>query len=87
MRKKVARGQERRLWRKAKGDGVVDAGQPVKGEKGRGVSIRGRCTLERVVSFNNRMIKYQRQAVMGSVLKPILKYCTFEMEQNLALVL
>ena len=33
-RKNVVPGEERRLWRKAKGDGVVDGGQPVKREKG-----------------------------------------------------
>jgi len=33
------------------------------------------------------MIEYQREAVMGTVLGPILKYCTFEMERNLALAL
>jgi len=59
----------------------------MKGEKGRGVSIRGSCTLERVVSMNKRMIQYQREAMMGTVLGPILKCCTFEMERNLALVL
>jgi len=87
VRKKVVPGQERKLWRKAKGDGVIDMGEPMNVEKGRGVSIRGRCTLKRVVSLNKGMTEYQREAVMATVLRPILKYCTFEMERNLALVL
>ena len=84
-RKKGVPGQERTLWRKAKGNGVVDAGEQPKGEKGIGASIRGRCTFDRVVSLNKRMTEYQREAVMGTVLGPILKYCTFEMERNLTL--
>jgi len=55
--------------------------------KGRGVSISGRCTLEQVVSLNNGMTDYQKQAMIGLVLAPILKYYTFEMERNLALAL
>ena len=38
-----------------------------------------------MVSLNNRMIEYQKQAMMRSMLAPILKYYTFEMERNLAL--
>ena len=87
MRKKVVPGQERKLWRKAKGDSVIDVGEPVHVEKGGGVSNRGRCTLERIVSLNKGLTEYQREAVMATVLRPMLKYCTFEMERNLALAL
>jgi len=59
----------------------------VSGEKGGGVIIRGKCTLERVVSMNKRITEYQREAVKGTVFAPILKYCPFEMEKNLALAL
>ncbi|KAJ8422410.1 hypothetical protein Cgig2_013230 [Carnegiea gigantea] len=48
---------------------------------------RGRCTLEGVVSLNERMTVYQREAVMGSVLKPILEYRCFDTKRNLALAL
>ena len=51
----------------------------MKGKKGRGVSIKGRCTLDHVVSLNKRMTEYQTKAVMGIVLGLVLKYCMFEM--------
>jgi len=86
-RKKVVPGQERRLTRKAKGDDVVDEGERVTGERAGGVIVRGRCTLERVVSLNKRMTKYQREAVKGTVFAPILKYCPFKMERNRVLAL
>jgi len=84
---KVVPGQERRLTRKTKGDGVVDARERVRGGKAGGVIIRGRCTLERVVSLNKKMTEYQREAVKTTVFAPILMYCPFEMERNLALAL
>ena len=87
VRKKVVPGQERNRWRKAKGDGEIDVGEAVNVEKGGGVTIRGRCTLERVVSMNKGLTEYRREAVMATVLRLMLKYCTFEMERNLALAL
>ncbi|KAJ8419555.1 LOW QUALITY PROTEIN: hypothetical protein Cgig2_013342 [Carnegiea gigantea] len=82
MRKKVIPGQDRRQRRKAIGDSV-----PLKGEKGKCVSIRGRCILECIVSMNYSWTDYQREAVMGTILKPILKYHLFAMERNLVVAL
>jgi len=45
MRKKVVHCEERTLQRKARGDGVVLGLNPLKGEKGRVVIVKGRCTL------------------------------------------
>jgi len=39
--------------------GGCRARQQLKGKKGRGVSIKGSCILERVVSLNKRMTEYQ----------------------------
>ena len=86
-RKKVVRCEERRLRRKAAGDGVVHGGKPLDGEKGRVVTVKGRCTLDRLVTLNNSMTEYQKEAVRGSVLAPVLKYCSLSMERNLALAL
>jgi len=65
--KKVIPSQERRLRRKALGNGVVVVGQPLKWKNGRGASIRFRCTLECTVNLNRSMIKYQRQAMIVCV--------------------
>ena len=59
----------------------------MKGEKGRLVTVKGRCTLDRLVSFNKGLTEYQKEAVRGSVLAPVLRYCSFSMERNLALAL
>jgi len=59
----------------------------LKGEKGRLVTVKGRCTLDRLVSFNKGLTEYQKEAVRGFVLAPVLKYCSFSMERNLALAL
>ncbi|KAJ8422094.1 hypothetical protein Cgig2_000596 [Carnegiea gigantea] len=87
MSKKVVSGQLKRGRRKATGDGVVFGDHPLKGEKCGGVTIREKCTIERVVSLNEAMSDVQKEAVMGTVLRPILKYRSFAMEHNLALTL
>ncbi|KAJ8428199.1 LOW QUALITY PROTEIN: hypothetical protein Cgig2_031476 [Carnegiea gigantea] len=82
--KKVVPGRWRR---KAVGDGVVFGEHSLKGEKCGGISIRGRCTIKHVVSLNKAMSDVQKEAVMGTVLRPILKYRSFSTELNLALTL
>ncbi|KAJ8430269.1 hypothetical protein Cgig2_030668 [Carnegiea gigantea] len=84
MRKKGVPRQDRRQRKKVIGDGGVLGGHPLKGAKGKCVSIRGRCILECIVSMNDRLSDYQREALMGTVLKPILKYHPFAIERNLA---
>ncbi|KAJ8423038.1 LOW QUALITY PROTEIN: hypothetical protein Cgig2_002584 [Carnegiea gigantea] len=84
---KVVPGQQRRGRRKAAGDGVVFGKHPLKGKKCGGVTTRRRSTIERVVSLNEAMSDVQKEAMMGTVLRPILNYRSFAMEQNLALAL
>ena len=62
------------LRRKARGDDFLVGGNPLKGEKGRVITVKGRCTLDRLVSFNKGLTEYQKEAVRGSVLAPVLKY-------------
>ena len=62
-------------------------GNPLKGEKGNIVTVKGRCTLEGLVTLNSHLSEYQKDAVKGSVLAPVLKHCSFSMERNLALAL
>ena len=73
--------------RKAVGNGVVRGEHPLKGEKYGGVSVRGRCALDCVVSLKKSMKKFHKRAVKGTMLRSILKYPTFAMEWNLALAL
>ncbi|KAJ8419896.1 hypothetical protein Cgig2_016343 [Carnegiea gigantea] len=84
---KVVPGQQRRGRRKVAGDGVVFGEHPLKGKKCGSVTIRGRYTIEHVVSLNEAMSDVQKEAVMGTVLRPFLKYRSFAMERNLALAL
>ena len=49
--------------------------------------MKGRCTLDRLVTLNSRLTEYQKDAVRGSVLAPMLKYYFFSIERNLALAL
>ena len=50
--KKFVPEQQRRGRKKAAGDGVVFGEHPLKGENCPSASLRGRCTIERVVSLN-----------------------------------
>ena len=40
--------------------------------------MKGRCTLDPLVSFNKELTEYQKEAVRGSVLAPVLKYRSFQ---------
>jgi len=64
-RKKVVRCEGRTLRRKARGDGVVLGGNPLKGGKGRVVTVKGRCTLDQIVTLNKGMTEYQKDALRG----------------------
>ncbi|KAJ8453380.1 LOW QUALITY PROTEIN: hypothetical protein Cgig2_008264 [Carnegiea gigantea] len=50
------------------------------------VSVKGRYTLEKIYKFNKTFKPYQREAIKGTILKPILKYRPFSMELTTALV-
>jgi len=79
---------EGRRWRqKAAGDGfMLD-------KEGRGlrdvvpVSVRGRCTLEKICKFNKLLESYQKEAIDGTILKPILEYRPFFMQRELTAAL
>jgi len=75
-RKKVVHCEERTLRRKAAVDGVVHGGKPLDGEKGRVVTVKERCMLDRLVTLNKSMTEHQKEAVRGPVLAPVLKYCS-----------
>ncbi|KAJ8432413.1 LOW QUALITY PROTEIN: hypothetical protein Cgig2_013827 [Carnegiea gigantea] len=71
---------EGRQWRqKVAGDGFMFD------KEGRGlrgvvlVSVRGRCTLEKIYKFNKTLEPYQKEAIEGTILKPILEYHPFSM--------
>ncbi|KAJ8439442.1 hypothetical protein Cgig2_021556 [Carnegiea gigantea] len=72
----------RRSRRKAAGDGFmfdkdrrgVRATVPV--------SVRGRCTLEKIYKFNKTLETHQREAIEGMILKPILEYRPFSMQRE-----
>ncbi|KAJ8426989.1 LOW QUALITY PROTEIN: hypothetical protein Cgig2_033847 [Carnegiea gigantea] len=90
------RGQKRRRepivecrqWRrKAAGDGFLFDKD---GRGGKGVvpmSVRGRCTLEKICKFNKTLEPHQREAIKGTILKPILEYRPFSMQRELTITL
>ncbi|KAJ8422394.1 LOW QUALITY PROTEIN: hypothetical protein Cgig2_028209 [Carnegiea gigantea] len=91
-RKSRKRGREptmegRRWRRKATGDGFMF------NKEGRGlrgvvpVSVRGRCTLEKICKFNKTLEPYQKEAIEGTILKLILEYCPFSMQWELTAAL
>ena len=66
---------EGKQWRrKAAGDGFVfdKDGSGVRGVAL--VSVRGRCTLEKIYKSNKMLEPYQREAIEGNILKSILEY-------------
>ncbi|KAJ8427786.1 hypothetical protein Cgig2_032845 [Carnegiea gigantea] len=78
---------EGRQWRrKAAGDGFMF------NKEGRGlrgavpVSVRGRCTLEKICKFNKTLEPSQKEAIEGMILKPILEYRPFSMQWELTVV-
>ncbi|KAJ8427795.1 hypothetical protein Cgig2_032854 [Carnegiea gigantea] len=64
----------RRWWRKAVGDGFMFDKE---GRRLRGVvlvSVKGRCTLEKICKLNKTLEPYQKEAIEGTILKPTLEY-------------
>ena len=49
--------------------------------------LRSRCTLHSICALHGRMIPYQRNAVLGIVLGPVLEYGEIAMETHLTLAL
>ncbi|KAJ8430879.1 hypothetical protein Cgig2_011342 [Carnegiea gigantea] len=71
---------EGRRWRqKAAGDGFMFD------KEGRGVvpvSMRGRCTLEKIYKFDKTLEPHQKEAIEGTMLKPIPEYHPFSMQRE-----
>ncbi|KAJ8429584.1 hypothetical protein Cgig2_023790 [Carnegiea gigantea] len=79
---------EGRRWRqKAAGDGFMF------NKEGRGlrgvvpISVRGRYTLEKICKFNKMLEPYHKEAIQGTILKPILEYHPFFMQRELTAAL
>ncbi|KAJ8444283.1 LOW QUALITY PROTEIN: hypothetical protein Cgig2_029696 [Carnegiea gigantea] len=83
---------EGRRWRhKAAGDGLAFDKD---GRGGRGVvpvsvsvSVRGRCTLDKICKFNKVVQPYHTEAMEGTILKPVLEYRPFPMQRDLTTAL
>ncbi|KAJ8430890.1 hypothetical protein Cgig2_003883 [Carnegiea gigantea] len=79
---------EGRRWRqKAAGYGFMfdKEGRGLRGVVS--VSVRGRCTLEKICKFNKMLEPYQKEAIEGTILKPILEYRPFSMQWELTATL
>ncbi|KAJ8440040.1 hypothetical protein Cgig2_020528 [Carnegiea gigantea] len=66
------------------GDG--GAGVGVSGS-GNDVILRSRCTLHSICALHGRLTPYQRDAMLGTVLWPVLEYGEMAMERHLTLAL
>jgi len=51
------------------------------------VILHSRCKLRGVIGLHKRMAPYQREVVMGTVLRPVLEYGEMDMERQLTVVL
>jgi len=51
------------------------------------VSVRGRCMLEKICKFNKTLELYQKEAIEGTILKPILEYQPLSMQRELTTAL
>ncbi|KAJ8420361.1 hypothetical protein Cgig2_023217 [Carnegiea gigantea] len=70
-------------------DDVADDGEDGAGVSGvvNDVILRSRCTLRSISALNGRLNPYQREAVLGTVLRPVLEYGEMAMERHLTLAL
>ena len=50
-------------------------------------SVRGRCMLEKICKFNKTLEPCQKEAIEGTILKPILEYHAFSMQRELTAAL
>jgi len=51
------------------------------------ISVRGRYTLKKIYKFNKTLEPYQKEAIKGTILKPILEYRPFSMQRELTAAL
>ncbi|KAJ8431232.1 hypothetical protein Cgig2_020777 [Carnegiea gigantea] len=51
------------------------------------ISVRLRCTLEKICKFNKTLEPYQKEAIEGMILKLILEYRPFSMQRELTAAL
>ncbi|KAJ8452610.1 hypothetical protein Cgig2_004946 [Carnegiea gigantea] len=70
-------------------DDVADDGEDGAGVSGvvNDVILRSRCTLRSISALNGRLNPYQREAVLGTVLRPVMEYGEMAMERHLTLAL
>ncbi|KAJ8425565.1 hypothetical protein Cgig2_012308 [Carnegiea gigantea] len=54
---------------------------------GNDVILRSRCTLRSICALYGRMTPYQRDAVLGTALRPVLEYGEMAIERHLTLTL
>ncbi|KAJ8433777.1 hypothetical protein Cgig2_025940 [Carnegiea gigantea] len=79
---------EGRRWRrKAAGDGFAFDKDGRVGRDVVLVSVRGRCTLDKIYKFNKTVQPYHREAIEGTILKPVLEYRPFPMQRDLTTTL
>jgi len=76
------------------GKGREKGNVPGDGGDGVGVSgsvnyviLRSRCALRSICALHGRLTPYQRDAVLGTVLRPVLEYREMAMERHLTLAL
>ncbi|KAJ8453089.1 hypothetical protein Cgig2_014852 [Carnegiea gigantea] len=79
---------EGRRWRrKAAGDGFAFDKDGRGGRSVVPVSVRGRCMLDKICKFNKTVQPYHREAIEGTILKPVLEYRPFSMQTDLTAAL
>ncbi|KAJ8420167.1 hypothetical protein Cgig2_000257 [Carnegiea gigantea] len=88
LKEDVDGGRGRNGKEREKGNVAGDAGAGV-GVSGSGndVILRSRCTLRSICALHGRLTPYQRDAILGTVLRPVLEYGEMAMERHLTLAL
>ncbi|KAJ8446969.1 hypothetical protein Cgig2_006597 [Carnegiea gigantea] len=88
LKQEVDGGKGRNGKGREKGNVLGDGGDGV-GVSGsvNDVILRSRCTLCSICALHGRLTPYQRDAVLGTVLQPVLKYREMAMERHLMLAL
>ncbi|KAJ8428806.1 hypothetical protein Cgig2_028011 [Carnegiea gigantea] len=88
LKEDVDGGRGRNGKGREKGNVAGDAGAGVGvSESGNDVILRSRCTLRSICALHGRLTPYQRDAILGTVLRPVLEYGEMAMERHLTLAL
>ncbi|KAJ8424183.1 LOW QUALITY PROTEIN: hypothetical protein Cgig2_028308 [Carnegiea gigantea] len=88
LKEDVDGGRGRNGKGREKGNVAGDTGARV-GVSGSGndVILRSRCTLRSICALHGRLTPYQRDAILGTVLRPVLEYGEMAMERHLMVAL